>query len=102
VFVLDALFLQAVGMIMRGPYILREVAPFWRSGAVGAVLSATAYWIVIWAMAHAHIAAVAALRETSILVVMAMSMKVLKETVNLPRIAGALLILAGAITLRLA
>jgi len=102
VFVLDAIFLFVTGIVLRGPGILREVAPHWKSGTVGAVLSAAAYWIVIWAMSHAHISAVAALRETSILFVMVMSARVLKETVTPPRIAGAALIVAGAVMLRLA
>ena len=102
VFILDAIFLFTTGMVLRGPGILRAVAPYWKSGAVGAVLSASAYWIVIWAMSHAHISAVAALRETSILFVMVMSARVLKETITLPRIGGAALIVAGAVILRLA
>lgn len=102
VFVLDAVFLFVTGIVLRGPGILREVAPHWKSGTVGAVLSASAYWIVIWAMSQAHISAVAALRETSILFVMLMSARVLKETVTPPRIAGAALIVAGAVILRLA
>jgi uncharacterized membrane protein len=69
---------------------------------VGAALSVSAYWIVIWAMSHAPISAVAALRETSILFVIVMSARVLKETVTLPRIGGAALIVAGAVILRLA
>ena len=48
------------------------------------------------------IASVAALRETSILIVMLLSMRVLKETVSLPRLAGAVLIVIGAVLIRLA
>ncbi len=102
VFVLDAVFLLGWAVALRGPSVLRAVAPFWKSGAVGAVLSASAYWIVIWAMSHAHIAAVAALRETSILVVMLMSAWLLKEPMTLTRIGGAALIVCGAVLLRLA
>ena len=87
---------------MRGPGIVREVAPYWKTGIVGATLSVGAYWIAIWAMTKAPIASVAALRETSILVVMLLSMKVLKETVTLPRLAGAVLIVIGAVLIRLA
>lgn len=102
VFILDAAFLFTTGVATRGWGIVRSVAPFWKSGAAGAVLSASAYWIVIWAMAHAHISAVAALRETSILFVMIMSARVLKEAVTVPRILGAVLIVGGAMVLRLA
>ena len=101
VFVFDATFLVTAAIYMRGPGIVREVAPFWRTGLAGAVLSAGAYWIAIWAMSNAPIAAVAALRETSILVVMLLSMRVLKETVTLPRLAGAAFIVLGAILIRL-
>ncbi len=102
VFVLDAIFLFFAGIYMRGPGILHAVAPYWKSGMAGAALSGSAYWIVIWAMTLAPIAAVAALRETSILFVILMSMRVLKETVTATRAAGALLIVAGAVILRIA
>jgi drug/metabolite transporter (DMT)-like permease len=101
VFVLDAILLLAFALGTRGTRVISQVAPHWKNGLAGAILSVGAYWIAIWAMSHAHIAAVAALRETSILFVMLMSMKVLKETVTLPRIGGALFIVAGAVLLRL-
>ena len=72
-FLLDALFMIATALLTRGPQAFREILPSWKSGATGALLSAGAYWIVIWAMSLAPIAAVAALRETSILFVMLMS-----------------------------
>ena len=101
-FVIDGIFLSIAAMMMRGPTVFAQVAPYWRLGMAGGALSAGAYWIAIWAMSLAPIAAVAALRETSILLVMVMSIKVLKESVTLPRIGGALLIAAGAVMLRLA
>lgn len=101
VFVFDALFLATTALFMRGPGIVREVAPYWKTGVVGATLSVGAYWIAIWAMTKAPIASVAALRETSILVVMLLSMHVLKEKVSLTRLAGAALIVVGAVLIRL-
>ena len=100
-FVLDGVFLAVIAFVSRGPAILRDVAPYWVSGLMGALLSGGAYWIVIWAMTEAPIAAVAALRETSIFFVVLLSVRVLKETVTLIRIGGALLIVAGAVLLRL-
>jgi drug/metabolite transporter (DMT)-like permease len=102
VFVFDALFLLIYGIATRGPGIIRQVAPSWKIGSLGAALSAGAYWIVMWAMSVAPIAAVAALRETSILFVMVMSVLVLKEKVTILRGIGALVIVAGAVALRLA
>jgi drug/metabolite transporter (DMT)-like permease len=101
VFVLDGLFLLGVGLWMRGPSIIAAVLPFWKSGIFGAALSAGAYWIVIWAMSKAPIAAVAALRETSILFVILMSSRVLSEKITVSRALGAALIVAGAIAIRL-
>ena len=86
---------------MRGPGIVRQVAPYWKSGIAGAVLSAGAYWIAIWAMSRAPIAAVAALREVSILFVMGMSAYVLKEHVSGRAPMGAGLVVAGAVALRI-
>jgi drug/metabolite transporter (DMT)-like permease len=102
VFVFDAVFLSIAAVAMRGPGILREVAPYWKTGITGALLSGGAYWIAIWAMTQAPIASVAALRETSILVVILLSMRVLKETVTLTRLGGAVLIVIGAVLIRLA
>jgi drug/metabolite transporter (DMT)-like permease len=101
VFVFDAVFLSIAALAMRGPGILRDVAPYWKTGIMGAVLSVGAYWIAIWAMTQAPIASVAALRETSILVVMLLSMRVLKETVTPSRLAGAVLIVIGAVLIRM-
>jgi drug/metabolite transporter (DMT)-like permease len=102
VFVFDATFLLFYALATRGPGVIADVAPYWKSGLAGAVMSLGAYWIAIWAMTLAPIAAVAALRETSILFVMLMSTKILKERVTMPRIAGAGLIVAGAVIIRLA
>ncbi len=101
VFIFDALFLFFAGMAMRGRQIIRQTLPYWKSGVLGATLSAGAYWIAIWAMTRAPIAAVAALREVSILFVMGMSAYVLKEHVTGRRLAGAGLVAAGAIMLRM-
>ena len=101
VFILDALFMLGAGLYLRGPGILKSVAPFWKGGILGALLSASAYWIVIWAMTEAPIAAVAALRETSILFVILMSAKYLKEQMGWIRIFGGVLVVLGAVALRL-
>lgn len=101
VFVLDGLFLFATGLAMRGPVILTQVLPHWKKGLFGAAASSLAYAIIIWAMAQAPIATVAALRETSIIFALVMSARLLKETLTLQRVLGALLIAAGAILLRI-
>ena len=100
VFVLDALGMLVVGLVWKGSGIFKSVAPSWRAGLLGASMSGTAYWIVIWAMAQAPIAAVAALRETSILFALLFSAKVLKEKIGWRRIVGVICVVAGAMALR--
>lgn len=102
VFLFDALFMTLATLALRGPGIFRAVVPHWRTGLGAAGLSLAAYWIVLWAMTVAPIAAVAALRETSILFVMVLSALFLKERITLARGLGGALVVAGAVALRLA
>ena len=88
------------------------ILPLWRPGALGAVPAAwrtvlggggasfAAYAIAVWAFTQAPIALVAALRETSILFALAIGVLVLKERLDLRRVAAACLTLLGAIALR--
>lgn len=101
-FVLDAVFLMMAGSLTRGPVFVLSLAPHWKQGIAGGIASGMAYAIVIWAMTKAPIASVAALRETSIIFVLLMSARMLRESLTGVRMAGALLIMAGAIMLRLA
>ncbi|MCB1431515.1 MAG: EamA family transporter [Alphaproteobacteria bacterium] len=99
-YLIDAMMLMSAALVWRGRSILGQMRATWSSGIMGGALSAGAYWIVIWAMSQAPIAAVAALRETSILFVVLMSRQVLKEPITLPRVIGAILIALGAILIR--
>ncbi len=73
----------------------------WRVALAGAVLSTAAYAIAIWAMTVAPIALVAALRETSVLFAALIGMVLLREPMLPVRILAAVLVLAGALLLRL-
>ncbi len=95
-----SIFLTGIGL--RGPQLITQIAPHWKAGVIGGGISAIAYWIIIWCMANAPIAMVAALRETSVLFGLAMSSYVLGEKLTPMRIAGGLVIVAGAMVLRLA
>jgi drug/metabolite transporter (DMT)-like permease len=101
-FFLFGLFISVTAVALRGPIILRQVAPYWKSGVVGGGVSALAYWVIIWCMSVAPIAMVAALRETSVLFGILMSAIILKEKLTPMRIAGGLFIVGGAVMLRLA
>ncbi len=96
------LFIAVTAVALRGFKILYEIAPYWKSGLGGGIVSAVAYWIIIWCMSQAPIAMVAALRETSVLFGIVMSSYFLKERLTALRIAGGVLIVVGAALLRLA
>jgi len=69
---------------------------------LGGLASAGSYGIALWAMTLAPVAAIAALRETSILFATAIAAFVLGERVGRVRIAAACLIACGAVAMRLA
>ena len=70
-------------------------------GVVGGFGTLTSYGLALWAMTHAPVAVIAALRETSILFATAIAAVFLKEKLTPARIAAACLIAAGAVVLRL-
>jgi drug/metabolite transporter (DMT)-like permease len=73
----------------------------WRTGLGGGACSLAAYGIVLWAMTRAPIAAVAALRETSVLFAALMGSLWLKEGFGWRRVAGAASVVAGIAALKL-
>lgn len=100
-FVFDGFAIAAVYALVRrkGFRVMAAELPF---GFLAALMSLGAYWLVIWAMTKAPIGAVAALRETSILFALAISVTFLRERASLWRIAAAAIILAGVVLMRIA
>ena len=78
-------------------YFLRS----WQRGIAGGAASLAAYGIVLWAMTRAPVAAVAALREVSVLFAALMGALVLKEGFGWRRMAGAASVVAGVAALKL-
>ena len=68
---------------------------------VGGTASFVSYALVVWAFAQAPIALVAALRETSILFALLIGAFVLRERIDLGRIASTFTMLVGVALLRL-
>jgi drug/metabolite transporter (DMT)-like permease len=85
----------------RGKAALNYVRASAPRGLVGGACSLAAYGIVLWAMTRAPVAAVAALRETSVLFAALMGSLWLKEGFGLPRLAGAASVVAGVAALKL-
>jgi drug/metabolite transporter (DMT)-like permease len=72
-----------------------------RLGVIGGFGSLAAYGIVLWAMTRAPVAAVAALRETSVLFAALIGAVWLKEGFGMMRLVGAASVVAGIAALKL-
>ena len=72
----------------------------WRRGLIGGLAAFLGYAIVIWAMTRAPIAAVAALRETSVVFAAIIGVVALGEPFHAQRAIAVVVILAGIILLR--
>jgi phosphonate utilization associated putative membrane protein len=104
-FVLDGIPYPALVFAQRSAAGRRAIAAYarqrWPLATLGGLASLGSYWIALWAMTRAPVAAVSALRETSVLFATALSVLVLKERFGLQRAIGAVVIVAGVVALRL-
>jgi drug/metabolite transporter (DMT)-like permease len=98
---LDGLMMLAFGVWLRGRAFVRIFGENWRLVLAGGVMSSVSYGIAIWAMTVAPIAMVAALRETSVLFAVLISVVWLGEPVRRARIAAVALALSGVVLMRL-
>jgi drug/metabolite transporter (DMT)-like permease len=73
----------------------------WWRGLIGGGGSIASYGLALWAMTKAPVAMVAALRETSILFALVISVVVLKERSSIWRYVAGAIIAAGVLVLRL-
>jgi drug/metabolite transporter (DMT)-like permease len=87
--------------LRRGPPALVYMRRGWRRGLIGGIGSVAAYGIVLWAMTRAPVAAVAALRETSVLFAALIGGVWLKEGLGFQRLVGAASVVAGVAALKL-
>lgn len=85
----------------RGAPALDYLRRGWRRGLLGGVGSLAAYGIALYAMTRAPVAAVAALRETSVLFAALIGALWLREGFGAMRIAGAASVVIGIAALRL-
>ena len=85
----------------RGPAAVAYVRASWGRGLLGGAFSLAAYGIVLYAMTRAPVAAVAALRETSVLFAALIGALWLKEGFGAMRFAGAASVAVGIAALRL-
>ena len=100
-FTLDALPFTLMIFFWKKDPLVQYARRFWLRGLAGGALSAAAYGIVLWAMTRAPVAAVAALRETSVIFAALIGAWLLKEGHLARRIAGAATVAAGVIALKI-
>jgi drug/metabolite transporter (DMT)-like permease len=100
--ILPPIPLFAFAFMRRGiSPVLEHVRRTWRRGLLGGIGSVASYGLALYAMTRAPIAAVAALRETSILFALLISVLVLREKASPWRYVAGAMICAGALTMKL-
>jgi drug/metabolite transporter (DMT)-like permease len=97
---LTALAYLPIILFLRGRVAVSAFVVDWRRGLVGGLAAFFGYAIVIWAMTRAPIAAIAALRETSVVFATIIGVVALREPFHAQRAVAVLVILAGIILLR--
>lgn len=87
----------AVVFGMRGRSVGAGMRAYWRFGLIGGLIAATAYSIVLWAQTKAALATVAALRETGVIVGVAIGSLFFAEPMGRRRIAAAGAVVLGVV-----
>ena len=99
-FLLAVFFFLAI-LAMDGHQIFYRMARDWKKSLFGGACTFASYGIALWAMTVAPVALVAALRETSILFGTVFSVFILKERITWIRGLSIILIVAGAVAIKM-
>ncbi len=100
--IVNAAVFAAIMAITRPGLLGRIVPEAGKTLLIGGSASFIAYAIAMWGFTRAPIPLVAALRETSIIVALLISVVVMKERLDLAKLVSTFVTAAGAIVLRLA
>lgn len=90
-----------LALYLRRGRLRTSVGSTWKVGVLGGVVSLLAYWTVVWAMTQAPLALVSAVRETSMVFAVLFGVFVLKERLDLARLAATGITLIGTVMLKL-
>jgi drug/metabolite transporter (DMT)-like permease len=99
---LSMLTMVGYALARRGPVLLTQARRKPWLGLLGGVLSLLAYGLVLWAQTIGPLAAISALRETSIIVGAIIAAIVFKEGFGPRRIAATLIVFAGIVLINVA
>lgn len=89
-----------IAAVRRRSGLAHQAKRVWKMGALSAIISLTAYWIVLWASTQAPLALVAAVREASIVFALLFGAIFLKEKINLRKVLSVFITLSGTALLR--
>ncbi|MEE9910995.1 MAG: EamA family transporter [Deltaproteobacteria bacterium] len=96
-----ALLCFVVMPMIEGRQVFPRMVKNWKKSLVGGSFTFASYGIALWAMTLAPVALVAALRETSIFFGTIFSAVILKERVTRIRVLSIIMIVAGAIAIKM-
>jgi len=99
-FLLQGIAFVALVVVRRQRAALDYARRHWRRGLGGGLCLISAYGIVLWAMNQAPVAAVAALRETSVIFAALLGSVFLKERFGPQRVIAACVVALGVFALR--
>jgi drug/metabolite transporter (DMT)-like permease len=100
IFVLNGAGLLLWTLLRRRAGLLAYAKTQWHLAAFGGFGTLASYGLALWAMTQAPVAAIAALRETSILFAIAIAALFLREKISPRRYLAIALIAAGAVLMR--
>jgi drug/metabolite transporter (DMT)-like permease len=91
--------ITVIGLRILGRADARPARGIWWPAAAVCAMSAAAYGLVLWAQTRGTLAAVAAMRETSVVVAAFIGMIFFKEPMGRVRIAASVMVAAGIVLL---
>lgn len=97
----SAFFLPVVICVQGRDFAPRVVAG-WKFGLLAGTMGLAGYGIVIWAMSHAPIGMVSALRETSVVFGALFAARILKEKLGIYRLVACAMLVVGVVIMRMA
>lgn len=100
-FFLNGMVMYLLAWLRYRKNLSSKIKSYWKPAFFGGVMQLVSYGIVIWAMSHASIVLVAALRETSVLFAMLLSVYILKEQFNRKQLLACFVILIGIAAIKM-
>ena len=100
-FLFQGALLLSYCLLRRGPDLVGDVRPHLKLGVLAGVFSAGAYWLVLWAQSIGSLAAIAALRESSVVIGAAIGAVVFREPFGRWRTVATVVVATGIIALNL-